>query len=94
MQKAWCLSPEFDPGGDTLIGTLLEQTKEEKVTSKLNGLTYFLDDMFRRVQSNEPGSWITCLSMDDINGARTVLLRLKKDGAELDSLFTQIAGSF
>lgn len=73
-----------------VIGSLLEQTKEERITSKLNGLTYFLDDMYQCVEPNTSTSLLSCLKAEDASRGRLVLEKLKKDAAELSSLYEQL----
>lgn len=69
------------------ISTMLEQTKEERVTSKLNTLTYFIDDMYRRLEPNDPSSLASCLRDEQLDGARICLNKLTGDVKELQGLY-------
>lgn len=71
------------------ISTMLEQTKEEKAASKLNALTYFIDDMYRLLEPKEPSSVTSCLRDDMIEGARSSLERLEGNVKELKRLYEE-----
>ncbi len=79
-------------GATRLIGGLLEQTKEERVTTDLNGLTYLLDDMFRRIAPAENESLLSALSMDNVERARIVVEALKRDVGNLRMVGERLEG--
>ena len=75
-----------------VIGVLLEQTKEERITTDLNGLTYLLDDMFRRISPTEGESLLSALSMYNAERARIVVEALKKDAANIRMVGERLEG--
>lgn len=69
-----------------IVSTWLEETKEETITSKINAITYIIDDLYRRLDPRFKESLTACLRDQRIEEARSCAAGLKKEMNQLREL--------